>query len=388
MRGAWRRGLARFVPALAIAASAASRRVAVAEDGTLVVRVTGPDGAGVPRARASLEPDAQSGPERWIDAPVVDGKAVFAGRLGPGRVCVWGATSAAGVPLEFAPVALQVPDDRRAAGVQMGVGGRMTGHVVDEAGKPVAGVHVRATGSTPEWCIRDLPHSEATTDAKGEFRFFGLANLEYTLDATETGAFAHPPSGHAHPAWNGVSMVLKKETPVRLLVLDFAGKPVPAARVEVSRLRGREFHKPEPLPDGLTGPDGSVTLSGIDSRAQCQLVVNPPEARPDLLQLLLWTWPPADQTIRLERSFTLRGKVTDARGKGIVADVRLRAHVTGGLWTTRPSKADGSFEIRQLPYVPVDVAAFRDRDAPWEGPTTWQLVVPGGPAPTLVVQGP
>ena len=167
--------------------------------------------------------------------------------------------------------------------------------------------------------------------------------------------------------------------------VDGAGRPVPGAKVELSRNRGREFHEPEPLGEERTGADGTVRFRGVDPYAVCRLAVDAPASRKDLISSIQWEWTPSDQTVRLGGAFTLRGTVHDAKGAPFAAEVWVRSSQgTVMLHST----ADGKFVVDGLPHEPVAVAAFRTADEAFKEKGNWVTVTPDRPEVALVIRSP
>jgi len=126
--------------------------------------------------------------------------------------------------------------------------GRMRGHVVDEAGAPIAGHTVLASPADP-----DLPYEQhhAETDELGAFELIDIPGGRYVLftDGETTWEFSGEEARHARIVVSGLELeeggaledlrlVVPRPGTVVGLVEDGAGRPAPGARVQITTPEG------------------------------------------------------------------------------------------------------------------------------------------------------
>ena len=212
---------------------------------------------------------------------------------------------------------------------------RLSGVVVDEQGKPVAGAVVRgAEGPGLSW----IPRPEARTAGDGTFHLdlprmiirgimaqregderIGLARFERSLSGSR----------------EGLRIVVKSPRVVTVRVKDAAGAPVAGAVVDAAEL----CYRSEPA---RTGPDGAAVLR-VAADAQVEWVVGHKdkvgldyfenyksrigEVRPSL---------PSEVGLTLDGAVTVRVKVVDSAGR-LLPGIRVN---TGSL--RKPGKIDST----------------------------------------------
>ncbi len=201
---------------------------------------------------------------------------------------------------EFAPAQLEL--EVPAAGetrILLSPGSALEGKVVDEAGRGVGGLDVRAfafagENAPPQWA-RSLPD--------GSFRLSGLLAQPYTLlaDAGESGRFAVAPG--VQPGDRPAVLVLRPAARVIVRMIGPDGKPVPGAHALVSAVDGaklthgnatnsdaggviemlapagqlqiRAFKQVEPSKERLAGSAVVIAAPGATSAVDVQLMQGP-----------------------------------------------------------------------------------------------------------------
>ena len=122
------------------------------------------------------------------------------------------------------------------ATLKLKAGAIVQGRVTDSAGNPVAGAIVVKGddpyfGSTP---------SEFQTDAEGRFRLPALASQPTALTVIAPGWAPQERLVKVHPGLPAQDFRMERGKPVRLRVVDTAGKPVPNANVNIRGWKGRQ----------------------------------------------------------------------------------------------------------------------------------------------------
>jgi protocatechuate 3,4-dioxygenase beta subunit len=105
----------------------------------------------------------------------------------------------------------------------------ITGHVTDEAGKPIAGARVFTR------------EREAKTDADGAYRLAGLGPGKLRLVLTAEHRAMDMKDLMVEPDMEPVDFVTKPGGKIRVRVLDKNGQPIPKARVFFQRWGGRQI---------------------------------------------------------------------------------------------------------------------------------------------------
>ncbi|HEX9667919.1 MAG TPA: carboxypeptidase-like regulatory domain-containing protein, partial [Thermoanaerobaculia bacterium] len=247
----------------------------------------------------------------------------------------------------------------------------LAGIVVDAAGRPVAGVAVRARPSG-EWDSRHSPRDAAprtASGADGRFRFPRLLPRQlYEVSAhpeelapARLVARTPPPGGKAPP----LRLVLAAGQTVVGRVVDPDGRPVAAADVSFRRVQrppvmsgGSGFASGGPAPSAATGADGrfrlhrveaaeydlQVTRRGFAAAGRAALAVPAQKSDVDLGDVVL------------EPGVVLEGRVVGPKGVP-VAGAEVGAWPSEGLLFERWSfwhepvttDADGAFRLGDLP---------------------------------------
>lgn len=319
----------------------------------LRLRVFGPDGKPVPSAKFAAGSDDFGG--WWLQ--VRDGVGELLSNPRRLTVTVWGAADAHGRPLPFAPRGpFEIPPDTETFDLRLSAGTSICGVVVDPSEKPLAGIRLDAVASgwtgniliNPESAHGDTIHGSATSDADGRFEIVGLGHIPYQLKAYREGRLLTPTPPRSAGGQRHAKVIIAPLRQVRLRVLDHEDKPVAKARVVAEVLGGEDR-------DGTTDDAGIVVLSDVDGKTAYTLRVEAPREREDIARFERQGWRAADGEIRLERGWTLRGRVVGPGGRPTPARI---VSSEGGFSLGTGTTGAGEFEIRRLPYRAVRVAAI------------------------------
>jgi protocatechuate 3,4-dioxygenase beta subunit len=198
-------------------------------------------------------------------------------------------------------------------------GVELTGTVVDERGKPVAGAEVGWFESER----RNTRHDELTTtstDAAGQFRFAHVRPGAVTVQAKAAG---HAPGLKAGEA--GVKPITVELGAPHVLagrIVDAQGRPLAGARVDVTSWRG-------------------TRALGVSLKADAEGRFAWKEAPADVISLNVWRYGyanlqvrramPDQEEIRLElkRSLEIGGRVLDAQSGDWIARAEVEVGVPG-----------------------------------------------------------
>jgi hypothetical protein len=213
--------------------------------------------------------------------------------------------------------------------------------VVDAEGRPLAGVVVTATPQRDTGPVLEVVGTARTDDA-GRFRMPGTDDGVHRLHAD-------PPRGHlaqdvlARGGDAAVRLALDATAAATLHVLDGAGRPVEGATLLVRPIGG----EPDPFGDnvaarGQSDASGHARLEGLDGAKSWQLEVHPPHGRADVFARTVSPWTVADGSVRLERTWTIKGRIVDLAGTPIGG-----ASVTGG-GASAQAESDGRFVLGPL----------------------------------------
>ncbi len=349
-------------------------------DGQLTVRALDGEGNPVPRAEASLTVKPPDGYTRSIPGLVRDGRVVFHERL-DGIVDVWGATDAEGESLPWGPIHVAIsPSILRETEVRLPPGRTISGRVVDAAGNGVPHARVRATPMRSE---RVVGEARMVAGDDGAFVFRNLGDGEHALwlVAEGDGRYAVPVVARAGDS--GVVLSLVAGVSARVEVVDEDDRPVAGASVLVSRRipLGPHAWKYTAYSSTATRPDGIARLDGLDPSAECHLEVHGPREGTRYGRRQLESWKPIDTRVRLERAFTVRGRVTDAKGHAVAATVWRRTDPS--TLTGVEASSDGRFEMDDVPYPGARLAAAPDGMHPDD--FRWVRVTPQRPEVVLVL---
>jgi protocatechuate 3,4-dioxygenase beta subunit len=263
---------------------------------------------------------------------------------------------------ENAVHAIDVPALRKAATI--------SGRVLDENGKPVAGTRVLGTWKAAEFG-NHAGNSSAEVEADGRFVLGSLAPKSQ-VDITTSAGVTHeaesvtvPSAGEGGP----IAITLRKRPTFVITgqVLDSGGKPLEEARIQV-KIRSSDntawFDGPFPLDEEIrSGPDGrfrtpdqipvgNYEYTIVASAAGYEQATSAPFSRAFAEPL----------TITLRRSLGHRevaGEVVDSGGKPIAGAV---VFLSGGVpkRIQRMTDADGRYRIPGVPDAPAFLFASKE----------------------------
>ncbi len=225
------------------------------------------------------------------------------------------------------------------------------GAVTGPDGKPVRGVRVMVKALHPDPDTEHgRDHGAGFSDKEGKFLVKGLGDLEYQLVFDVPPDYAPVAAQKVRAGANNVRVALRMGKRAILTIVDYDGKPVAGAFATLSQLR-----KPQgAVPGSSRGSqrsdaDGIVRMRGVEPEGSFRLHINPPQDRSDLKRTTINPWSPTDETIKLQRAYTITGVVRDASGKP-VGDVFVQHRKEGTERWTGYLSADneGRFEIQQL----------------------------------------
>jgi len=244
---------------------------------------------------------------------------------------------------------------------QLKAGARLTGRVLDEAGKPVAGASVScgldaATEEGPK-SMYQMPgqwySGEGTTDAQGRYAVGGLTKETYHLTI-------RPPDGTAlaPAALRGVNapdagdaelqnVTLYKEAKLLGTVVGPDGKPVAGAKVSLPLAGARADAKTSAVTDAA----GRFIIAGLPTNKYAVKVVPPAgstsyeTAFDDVGAVSGLAMQPE---LKMPEGATVAGTITGADGKPVAgADIRLSLGYRQGPQAV--TDASGKFKIAGIP---------------------------------------
>ena len=221
----------------------------------------------------------------------------------------------------------------------MSVGLKLTGRVVDEQGRPVAGARI-----DHEPAFSEPLHTEA--DAQGWFAFGGLAAAGFDFYVTAPGFAQDYRNVTVQAGMGTVEVRLKPGAVLRLRLVDEYGYAVSGGRVALTGPGG--IYMPGLNWSALSGLDGRIEWSSAPAGQMLNLCASKaPE-----FGMSRGTVVKADgqeHVIRLGRTFAVSGRVTDAEtGKPVLEVKSFPGYGEGeGCWwrgATRHS-TDGTFVV-------------------------------------------
>ncbi|MGP0066611.1 MAG: carboxypeptidase regulatory-like domain-containing protein, partial [Isosphaeraceae bacterium] len=249
--------------------------------------------------------------------------------------------------------------------------GLVRGKVLDEAGKPVAGVDVSGTMTSGEYEQR--PHTvRAETDARGEFVLGGIVpgsvvHVEASWKlAADVDPVNVPRAGEGDP----IAMRLRKRPthPLSGLVLGDDGRPMALARIHVwfrqpdqNGLDGNEFAF-EGTNEVRTGPDGRYRTPDALPAGNAYRVEAEAPGHDKKRSNWVTGADLAVPALRLRRSIAFRtvdGRVVDPAGKP-VAGAEVFQSGDGPNATRATTDADGRFRVPGIPDAPAFVFVAKE----------------------------
>ena len=248
---------------------------------------------------------------------------------------------------------------------------QVRGLVVDEVGKPAAGVAVSGSWISAEYG-RNPNTSRVETNAKGEFLLGSIApNSEVRVSASirsaaESESLTVPSAGEGEP----ITLRLRKKPTLALSgrVLGPDGRPLAGATIRVKirppnqRSGSVGVFAFEDAEEVRTGPDGRYMTPrqipvGNDYRVEAQAPgFEPSESK--------WLSPPAVEVpdLTLRRAVVTRevaGRVVDSAGRA-VAGVEVYQSGDGPKQTRGMTDADGRFRVPGIPDSPAFLFASKE----------------------------
>lgn len=236
----------------------------------------------------------------------------------------------------------------------------VSGQVVDEGGKPVAGA--RVSYDTSGFGFGGSGRGEAKSDDKGGFRFAALAPGQYTFGASDgehVRSLSKPIEVGAQPV-RDVLITMRSGGSVSGTVVDRAGAAVPFAVLRIA-----------PHPDGgmreamvgarqvASDERGAFEIRGLP-RARLQLRAEGEAATSAILEVsLVEAARREDVRVVLDVEGTISGVVVDEKGEPVPemqvtcfpdfrAGAKLASFALGGS-TSTTSDGSGAFTVRGLP---------------------------------------
>ncbi|MBL4635975.1 MAG: carboxypeptidase regulatory-like domain-containing protein, partial [Kofleriaceae bacterium] len=148
-------------------------------------------------------------------------------------------------------------------------GSKVSGRVIDDEGKAVAGARVIYRGAS-SWGVRASPRLDGVlSDAAGEFSFEALPGGSFRFSATADG-FAEGSSGlvslDASNETTGVVVTMEPGAKLQGRVLSVGGEGVPAARVRVAIGGGRRMGPRQRTREVFSDDKGHYELSGLSRK--------------------------------------------------------------------------------------------------------------------------
>ncbi|MEO8191282.1 MAG: carboxypeptidase regulatory-like domain-containing protein [Acidobacteriota bacterium] len=236
--------------------------------------------------------------------------------------------------------------------VHTAAGVRLSGRVVDDEGKPVAGARVRASG-TDFFSEQDaVTLSETKTGPNGVFVMEDAPDGFSTIAAGAPG-FVRASLVQMDPKAD-VKLTLKRGGTIRGIVVDPAGKPA-AGAIVISDDQGAE-----------SAADGSFRLVGLEPGVRSVQAVWKEDFAVRRDNLRVRRGQEVEAPLRLGRAASIAGIVIDESSRKPVAGARLSASSGGMAFarrrTERSVRADakGKFRLNGLAARPYAVTASRE----------------------------
>ncbi len=264
-----------------------------------------------------------------------------------------------GRPLDAAPTPVGPLDgDGRTIEVRLRGGRPTAGRVVDEEGRGIEGVTVRAwplePPTSPDPTLRELSPGNplAATDASGRFVLHGLDVTLHRVYVDVPKGFAEPASVDVRGGDPDLRLVVPRPTDVVVSVVDPAGRPVVGA--VVTRLLGSPG-----VPTDPTDAAGHATLTSVSPEVPVALKLSPPKDRADLRGIENVGWRRGDPPIVLPAAASLGGVVVDEAGAP-VRDAEVWAIDADQKEHSTRSDEGGRFTFLRLPLGPSEVFAMQE----------------------------
>lgn len=285
----------------------------------------------------------------------------------------------------------------------------VSGHVRNEAGKPIA--KVRVTAHNGMWDFgTDDSRDLAITDDKGAFKVGPLKAGTHSLRATdgEHAPASSSPVTISKQAVTGITIVMKPGAVIAGKVLDGSKAPVAFATVRVAGKGNTAWE--QTARQATTDKSGQFELRGL-ARAQAQIRAESDTAASAITDVdLVAKASVTDLELVLDVTGTIKGRVVDDQG-GAVAEVQVNAFpdILGGGSTeglalagmsSTTTDGDGNFTVHGLPDGAYRLWAARSSTNMWQdwgqhgtsaktGDVDVKIVLPapGGLKGALVIAG-
>lgn len=262
-------------------------------------------------------------------------------------------------------------EDVAVGDVELSAAEKVTGRVTDEAGKPVAGARVRASGGLPFEEEDVTLYADATTGADGSFtipnapgRGVVTARAKGYAPATQTSF---------QERLTTAKLTLRSGGTVQGTVLDAGGKPVEGAIVVSDALAAK------------TDASGAYRITGMPAGSQAvEAFWKDFAARKDSLRVKKGET--AEVPLRLARSATVTGTVIDEKTRRPISGARVSSAAGGfvfrGAEPVRRARTDAKGKFRLIGLRP-RAYAIRAGKADYL-PVTMPGVVAGASTPGTV----
>ncbi|MBL8753845.1 MAG: sigma-70 family RNA polymerase sigma factor [Planctomycetes bacterium] len=253
-------------------------------------------------------------------------------------------------------------------------GGTIAGVVVDDAGQPMAGASVRASGFGPP----------VDTAADGRFVVGGLALADdHEIVATKTGW--QRASTTARAGANDVRLVLTPGRTIQLRVVDQETKPLVGATVHLVLNTYTGWQRV-----GYTVADGRLALADLPDH-DVEVVVQRP-GHVTVRRPIPASDSAQEVVVQLARGYAIAGQVVDGAGKpvaraSIYCERREAPMASRSVGSRSTTDADGRFEVEGLPPEACTLYAhhadYRRAEFAFIGGTVPQTTVQMQPAPSF-----
>lgn len=251
---------------------------------------------------------------------------------------------------------------------------RVSGVVVDEEGRPVAGARIRREGGA------DFPMARMITllgwsGPDGKFVLPAVApDRDVTLLAAKSGypaASAEAFEVSAGERKSGITIVIPRGIEVAGKVIDADGNGIANASITVSKVEGmmpgtmvvrRITAMREPGEEVYTGNDGTFTLRM--ARGKFDIIADADGYAPNIVRAI----DPAPEmeplVLALEEGFTISGRVVRADGTGVpdVSIMQIASSTASSSSESATTGPDGAFTLADLPRGSITISAVKISD--------------------------
>ena len=256
---------------------------------------------------------------------------------------------------QHSPVHLVLAKDRAVRGVTVFLFPAIDyqGHVVDEAGKPVPGAHVRLVSTVLGEQVLDKLATEWTTDKEGGFGFHAPDNAVFEATAGNKRGFAEADSHVATTRQMTIKIaagVPARDATISGKIVDEAGKPIADVLVRADPTAKQKSEIPRSTAFATTGNDGTFELHELDTGEYAVSAEDEDHAPIAKEHVAGGTH---DLTLAMGGGVLVTGTVTSGEGTAIPAFTLLAFKREGAakrIVTTRSVvSASGTFSLRVEP---------------------------------------